>query len=533
MKLLMKSGLLALAASAVLSAQPWISGYYSAQNGRLPAYKIAWDKYTHVIHFAASTPGDGTVSMHYLTAADINALITARPPGKKVLVAIKDNDFNLSQSFAQSTTSTKIDAFVQNIVSFVNTHGYDGVDLDWEKNVNVTQFNSLLTKLRAALPNSEITMAANPGNSQVAADSQSHLNQVNVMCYDFDWGSPVAWYVGALLNGTDSRQACDWDIAQFTSKGVSAGKIGVGMPFYGRRWPGATQPGQSANWNNVSWFYYSDLVNDATRWQDANKFFDSAYVANYLSVPSLNEFDSYTGPAFLQEAQRWQQARGFGGFMTFTMEYEYLGAQSGNAAYPLSTALYSAVNPTTRPPAPKGLIANAGQAQVALQWPASSGASSYSIYRSTVNGGSYTGIAGVASPATSYTDTGLTPATTYYYYVTASNASGESGPSNQASATPTSSSVTLSPPLNLTASSPQKRRIRISWNAPSDWVPVRYEIWRSTISGGPYQYIDSTTNRTYLNAGMNSGTTYYYVVRALDAAGNKSPYSNQASARAR
>lgn len=110
MKLLMKSGLLALAASAVLSAQPWISGYYSAQNGRLPAYKIAWDKYTHVIHFAASTPGDGTVSMHYLTAADINALITARPPGKKVLVAIKDNDFNLSQSFAQSTTSTKIDA---------------------------------------------------------------------------------------------------------------------------------------------------------------------------------------------------------------------------------------------------------------------------------------------------------------------------------------------------------------------------------------------------------------------------------------
>src|SRR6185436_13640590 len=154
-------------------AQPWISGYYSAQNGRLPAYKIAWDKYTHVIHFAASTPGDGTVSMHYLTTADINALITARPPGKKVLVAIKDNDFNLNQSFAQSTTPAKIDAFVQNIANFVNTYGYDGVDLDWEKFVNVAQFDALLSKLRAALPNKEITMAANPGNSQVAADSQS------------------------------------------------------------------------------------------------------------------------------------------------------------------------------------------------------------------------------------------------------------------------------------------------------------------------------------------------------------------------
>jgi fibronectin type 3 domain-containing protein len=80
-------------------------------------------------------------------------------------------------------------------------------------------------------------------------------------------------------------------------------------------------------------------------------------------------------------------------------------------------------------------VATAGNAQVALSWSGSTGATSYNVKRSTTSGGPYTT---VASPtATSYTDTGLTNGTTYYYVVTAVNSAGESGNSNQASATPT------------------------------------------------------------------------------------------------
>ena len=54
--------------------------------------------------------------------------------------------------------------------------------------------------------------------------------------------------------------------------------------------------------------------------------------------------------------------------------------------------------------------------------------------RSTTSGGPYTT---VASPTTtSYTDTGLSNGTTYYYVVAAVNSVGTSGNSNQASATP-------------------------------------------------------------------------------------------------
>ena len=98
------------------------------------------------------------------------------------------------------------------------------------------------------------------------------------------------------------------------------------------------------------------------------------------------------------------------------------------------------------PAAPTGLTATGGNAQINLSWTASSGATSYNVKRSTTSGSGYTT---VASPAgTSYTNTGLTNGTTYYYVVTAVNANGESGNSNQASATPqapTPTMVTLNP----------------------------------------------------------------------------------------
>lgn len=85
-------------------------------------------------------------------------------------------------------------------------------------------------------------------------------------------------------------------------------------------------------------------------------------------------------------------------------------------------------------PPPTGLNATAGNAQASLNWQAPSGATSFTVYRSTVTGGPYT-LIGTAT-VTNYTDTGLTNNTAYFYVVTATGASGTSGYSNQASATP-------------------------------------------------------------------------------------------------
>jgi cellulose 1,4-beta-cellobiosidase len=89
----------------------------------------------------------------------------------------------------------------------------------------------------------------------------------------------------------------------------------------------------------------------------------------------------------------------------------------------------------TPPAAPTGLAATAGNTSISLIWNSATGASSYSVFRSTTSGSGYAVIAsGIAD--TSYNDIGLANGTAYYYVVTATNTSGTSVISSQASATP-------------------------------------------------------------------------------------------------
>ena len=77
------------------------------------------------------------------------------------------------------------------------------------------------------------------------------------------------------------------------------------------------------------------------------------------------------------------------------------------------------------PAAPTGLAATPGNAQVTLNWTASSGTTSYKVKRATVSGGPYGNLV-TGLTLTTYTNTGLGGGTTNYYVVSAVNAAGES-----------------------------------------------------------------------------------------------------------
>ena len=87
------------------------------------------------------------------------------------------------------------------------------------------------------------------------------------------------------------------------------------------------------------------------------------------------------------------------------------------------------------PAEPAGLSATPGNAQISLAWTAVSGATAYRVHRATASGGPYTTIQSNLT-ATTFTNTGLTNGTAYFYVVTATNGVGESPNSNEASATP-------------------------------------------------------------------------------------------------
>ena len=123
----------------------------------------------------------------------------------------------------------------------------------------------------------------------------------------------------------------------------------------------------------------------------------------------------------------------------FTYFYQVVAHPSASEACGSAPTICTSVTPTgggpcTLPAAPTGLTATAASAsQINLSWTAVSGATGYNVYRSTTSGGPYTLVGSTAG--TSFSNTGLSCNTTYFYVVRATNSCGESGNSNQASAT--------------------------------------------------------------------------------------------------
>ncbi len=173
------------------------------------------------------------------------------------------------------------------------------------------------------------------------------------------------------------------------------------------------------------------------------------------------------------------------------------------------------------PGAPTGLAATAGSQQVSLSWTASAGATSYHVKRGTATGGPYTQVS--APTAASYVDTGLTNGVAYYYVVSAVNSVGESGNSGEAIATP----LSVPPvPTGLSAT-PGDKQISLTWTASAGGTS--YNVKRGATSGGPYTTLSSPVGTSYSDTGLSDGTKYFYVVSAVNSAG-ESGNSSEAAA---
>jgi hypothetical protein len=84
---------------------------------------------------------------------------------------------------------------------------------------------------------------------------------------------------------------------------------------------------------------------------------------------------------------------------------------------------------------------------------------------------------------------------------------------------------TKSASATITVAAPHK--VTLTWAA-SSTSGVSYNVYRGTISGGPYALLASgVASTSYTDTNVQSGTTYYYVTKAVDSSG-QSAYSNEA-----
>src|ERR1700678_4201742 len=175
----------------------------------------------------------------------------------------------------------------------------------------------------------------------------------------------------------------------------------------------------------------------------------------------------------------------------------------------------------TVPAAPMGVTAAAGNAQVTLNWTASSGATGYYVKRSTTSGGPYTQVATQAT--TNDTDTGLTNGTKYFYVVSAYDSAGQSANSAEVNATPVLAAPSVPTGLAGTGGNAQAS---LSWAATSG--ASSYHVKRSATSGSETQ-ISAPTSNSYTDTGLTNGTKYFYVVSAVNSGGESANSSEVAA----
>ncbi|AXC12577.1 Chitinase [Acidisarcina polymorpha] len=156
----------------------------------------------------------------------------------------------------------------------------------------------------------------------------------------------------------------------------------------------------------------------------------------------------------------------------------------------------------------------------------------YNLYRSTTSGFTPSSANLIASGLTtlSYSNSGLTPSTTYHYIVEAVDAVGASAPSAPASAETHSATsciaIPSAAPGGLLAAPSTSTAIEVSWapiTPPANCSNITYNLYGSSAGGftpsSSNEIARGLTVATFFHTGLPPSSTYYYVVQAADEDG--------------
>jgi fibronectin type 3 domain-containing protein len=235
------------------------------------------------------------------------------------------------------------------------------------------------------------------------------------------------------------------------------------------------------------------------------------------NYPLIRMTNSVTGNVYYVRTYGWNSTGVATGSKVVTTEFSLPPTLPAGAYSLVVTAngLSSAPTTFTYTPAgtPAGLTAASGEnSQVGLSWNAVDGATTYNVKRYTASGGPYYSLL-VNLAATNYTDTGLVNGMGYYYVVSAVGGNGPGAYSAQVVGTPVGPPPI---PAGLNAM-PGNAQIGLSW--PSVFGATSYNLQRSTAGGGPFTTIAKPAGTNYTDAGLVNGTTYYYVLSAVNSHG--------------
>jgi chitinase len=272
------------------------------------------------------------------------------------------SDAALTPASRQAFVASCIDLFIKGNLPIIGTspHGgpgsgagvFDGIDLDWEwpaseGNVgNVVRpedkqnLTAVLAEFRRQLDEYGATtgrhyaltafLPADPAKIAAgidAANAFGYLDFATVQGYDLHgaWESTTnhqAQLFSPAGDPSPGRYSVDLAVRTYLTGGAPAGKLVIGIPYYGRGWTGAADVnnGLYQPASGPARGTYDDGVNDYKKLvsQRGSRFYDAAAGAHLLF--DGRTFWSYDDPQVLNQKTAYVKANGLGGTMVWSLD---------------------------------------------------------------------------------------------------------------------------------------------------------------------------------------------------------------------
>ncbi|MEI5006219.1 glycoside hydrolase family 18 chitinase [Streptomyces sp. PmtA] len=248
-------------------------------------------------------------------------------------------------SFGGWTWSGGFPQAVQNPTAFANScynlvedprwaDVFDGIDLDWEypnacglscDTSGPAAFKNMMQAMRAKFGANNLVTAAITADASAGgkidktdyAGAAQHSDWYNVMTYDFFGAfdadgptaphSPLTSYAGIPQQGFTSAEA----IAKLKAQGVPAGKLLLGIGFYGRGWTGVTQSAPGGSATGPAPGTYEQGIEDYKVLK--NTCPANGTVAGTAYAHCGNNWWSYDTPATIGSKMSWAKNQSLGG----------------------------------------------------------------------------------------------------------------------------------------------------------------------------------------------------------------------------
>lgn len=248
------------------SAEAITIGYYEGWNlerscDTMPPSSIPVGGYTHIFFaFLYIDPDLYTITPMEASQQDLYAEVVAlkkRKPGLKVWISIGGWSFNdpgtTAGTFSEIAASTSKQAtFFASLLSFLDSYGFDGVDLDWEYPVSEERggtaadfdnYPTLLANLRKALDSADagyglsITLPSSYWYLQHfdITNMVDSLDFFNMMTYDLHggWDADNPW-IGSVVNAHTNLTEIVSAMDLLWRNDIDPAKVVMGLGFYGR-----------------------------------------------------------------------------------------------------------------------------------------------------------------------------------------------------------------------------------------------------------------------------------------------------------